>query len=424
MRFNFKLRDPNGGHATTECSDTVIYDFDGLTLDLLTPSPDPNDDLSPLVEVSNVNPNDEIKLYSDANCSNLIATFNVPAGAAADSTVLIETNPLTTDGTIQIHATSTPTGGTPTLCSKSFVEYEINIEPTSFAFSGGGTVGIEKSPSFNLTGVLDNAQINLYRDNNCTQLAGFATTALGVSNVTIQSSELPADGEYQFHIKQIKSSIGFSSQCSKTSAEYTLISKPTKVSLMQNNPSSETRPFLRVDGVAENSIVRLFRDDGNGGDGCDTEIENATSTGTSIDIQLNEGVLSSTTTLDIYARHEVGAVIGGCSDSFETYNFDTTATDWSVDYAERFNSNTTQVGNSVAIDENLMVIGEPEYNGSGTKQGRIRILKRTQVNGLKSQRHNLEMSKTMINLALLLIFLIKTQIIISLPLHLITTQTL
>lgn len=376
VRFNFKLRDPTGEHATTVCSDTVIYDYDALTLDLITASPDPNDDLSPLVEVSNVDPNDEIKLYSDDSCSNLIATFNVSAGAPANTTVLIETDPLTTDGTIQIHATRKPAGGNQTLCSKDFVEYEIDIEPTSFAFSGGGTVGLDSTPTFDLTGVLDNAQINLYRDANCTQLAGIGTTAFGVTNVSIESSELPADGAYKFHIVQIKASTGFTSKCSQTAADYTLISKPTKVSLMQNNPSSEAQPYLRVDGVAENSTVRLFRDTGNGGDGCDTEIGSATSTGTSIDVQINGGVLSSTTTLDIYARHEVGAVIGGCSDSFVTYNFDTTATDWSVDFAERFNSNTTQVGNSVAIDENLMVIGEPEYNGSGTKQGRIRILEK------------------------------------------------
>jgi hypothetical protein len=376
VRFNFKLRDPSGEHTGTVCSDTIIYDYGALELDLSTPSPDPNDDLSPLVDVLNVNPSDTIKLYSDDSCSNLIATFVAPAGTDPNIPVLIETNPLTTDGTIEIHATRTPSGGNETFCSIDHVEYEIDIQPTTFAFTGGGSVGVDSTPSFVIDGVLDAAQINLYRDSACTELAGIGTTAFGVNNITITSNELPADGQYNYHITQTKASTGFASKCSTVGADYTLLSKPSLVSLMQNNPSSEARPYFRVDGVAENSTVRLFRDDGNGGDGCDTEIGNIVSAGTTVDLQMNAGVLTTTTTIDVYARHEVGAVIGGCSDSFVSYNFDTTKTDWSVTYANRFESKTTQLGNSVAIDDNIMVIGEPEYDGSGNKQGRIRILEK------------------------------------------------
>lgn len=373
--FNFKFVDASAEHTGTSCSDSVIYDYNALELNLLTASPDPNDDLSPLIEVDHVNPSDTIRLYADSSCSNQIAEFNVSAGTAADSAVFIETNPLNSDGTFNIHATREPNGGNTTLCSKDFVTYQIDVDPTSFVFAGGGSVGVDDTPTFNIDGLLDDAQINLYRDANCTQLAAIGTTGFGVNSISLTSSQLSSDGLYEFHITQSKSSNGFTSKCSSAHAKYTLLSKPSKVSLLQNNPSSDNRPFLRVEGVAENATVRLFKDDGNGGSACDTEIGDAVvSTGTVADIQISTGILTSDMSIDIYARHEVGAVVGSCSDSFVTYNYLSTAKDWSLHHAQRVDAYATKFGSSVAIDKNIAVIGEPEYSGSGNKQGRVRIL--------------------------------------------------
>lgn len=356
--------------AFGSCSEPIIYDYDALELSLITSSP--NSDLSPLIQIDNVDANDIVRLYADANCSALIGS----ATAASAGTLLIETNPLTTDGTFEIHATREPSVGNTSLCSMDFVQYTIDIDPDTFDISSGNNVDVDTTPTFDLTGVLDDAQINLYRDANCTNLVGFSTTPFGQTTVSITSDVLPADGEYVFHVKQSKS--GFNSKCSTISENYTLITKPSSVDLLQNNPSNDARPKIRVDGVAQNSTVNIFRDDGNGGDGCDTLIGTLNAgSNTYADVQINAGVLTVNQTINIYAQHEVGPTQGDCSDDFATYTYDTTAEDWSLINISHSNLLGFRYGRSVAIDNQVAVVGESSFNGSGNAQGQVTIYHNT-----------------------------------------------
>lgn len=78
-------------------------------------------DSTPTVQVSGVDPNDIVKLYTDSACSsaNLVGSYTVPTG---QSFVDITTTVLA-DGTYDFYASRTSSGGTPSTCSTATDNY-------------------------------------------------------------------------------------------------------------------------------------------------------------------------------------------------------------------------------------------------------------------------------------------------------------
>ncbi|MGB0452718.1 MAG: FG-GAP repeat protein [Bacteriovoracaceae bacterium] len=370
--FSFKQHmDPTYPHQTV-CSDDVVYDYNGLTLAVL--SLNPGESLTPVIRVYNVAENEEAFIYSDSQCSSLMGK-----GIAGNlGYVDLISDPVEQDGIHNYYATKRRLDGTFTDCSKAFTTYTLDIGAamTMALNASYSATDTQNAPQFDIGGVLENAEIKLYSDTNCSNLVGIGATAYGQTSITIQSAPLETNGSYTFRVKQRKA--GFSSTCSHVFANYTYVNTPSSITLLDHSPSKNDQPTFRVKGTIAGATVNLYYKRTTN---CEVPLGTAVVPAgkdfvdvTVDDLDLLAIPVVSPQTIEVYATHTIAAKTGSCSSAKASYSYDTTSEDWYLIHDTIGETQGTDLGRSIAMESGLTVVGEPGFASSGkSNQGKVTV---------------------------------------------------
>ena len=235
----------------------------------------------------------------------------------------------TGDGTYYLHVQAKATQDGQELLSTVEVVSAIldNTPPSALALTHFSTQSPsnDRTPEITISDVTEGDTINLYRESRCTTSVGTATVLAGKTSVAIEVNELPnVDGSYDFYAT-VTDQAGNRSGCSTDKLTYVLDviapSSPSNVSLVTTSPSTDPRPYIKVDGIATGDIVSLFTDNR-----CSetNKIAFASAQSGSIDIQVSTPLTIASSdnqkTFSIYAntRDTVGN-ISSCSTTSTSY---------------------------------------------------------------------------------------------------------
>ena len=152
--FTYYARQTDLAGNPSPCSTTSIsYTYDGTLpmtpsgLSQHNPLTGPFTDTTPEILVSGVEPYASVQLYSDNSCS--VSTSSSVLVPQSDSSVIIEVNAITSDGTFTYYARQTDLAGNLSDCSLSKVTYQyisppniVNIEIEDGSYLSGDTLDI------------------------------------------------------------------------------------------------------------------------------------------------------------------------------------------------------------------------------------------------------------------------------------------
>ena len=142
-------------------------------LSLSNPSTSPNSDPTPEILVSGVKPLATVELYSDSSCQ--VSTSSPVSVQQSESSVIIEANVFTNDGSITYYARQTDVAGNPSNCSSTNAFYTYNayngtllLPPSELALHSPSTSpNSDPTPEILVSGVEPLATVELYSDSSC-----------------------------------------------------------------------------------------------------------------------------------------------------------------------------------------------------------------------------------------------------------------
>ncbi|MCK5072019.1 MAG: hypothetical protein KAQ98_01235, partial [Bacteriovoracaceae bacterium] len=254
------------------------------SLTLSDPASTPGNDDTPTFEVTGIEIDDTIRIYTDAGCTVLkgskvatATTENVVSSALADASYTF-------------YANSTDSAGNVSGCSLVGAIYEVDTAapatPTTLSLiNPASSPNTDKTPEIQVNGVVDGNTVFLHSNATCT-----ATLKSGLSTgttISITTDEL-GDADYTIYANTTDPA-GNVSACSATGIDYTVDTAapaaPTSLSLIDpaSSPSNDKTPEIQVNGVVDGNTVFLHSNAT-----CTATLKSGLSTGTTISITTDE----------------------------------------------------------------------------------------------------------------------------------------
>jgi hypothetical protein len=183
--------------------------------------------------------------------------------------------------------------------------------PSSVALVSPTSPGYSVNPIIRVGGVKASDVVKLYSDSSCTTqvavgTANGATIDLTTSNLSV--------GTYAFYATAVNAA-NVASSCSTASASYQIIalSMPSVLALITPtaSPSFSQTPTIRVSGVTNGHVVKLFTDSS-----CTAEVASGTALGATLDLTTSVLLPGAYT---LYARAINGTTSSPCSTANVSY---------------------------------------------------------------------------------------------------------
>ena len=192
------------------------------------------------------------------------------SGTASGATIDVTSSSLGSDSTFNFYATASDALGNESACSSATVAYTRDATapsvPSGLALQDTtSTPGNDDTPQIRVSGVTSGDVIKLYKNNTCTvgNLMGSGTASGATIDIT--SSSLGSDGTFDFYATA-SDTLGNESACSSATVQYvrdaTAPSVPSGLALQDpvTSPGTDTTPQIRVSGVANGVVVKLYKD--------------------------------------------------------------------------------------------------------------------------------------------------------------------
>ncbi len=266
--------DPPGSNPNNP--EVSILPLEPNTLELVSNNEASWDLSTPLINVREVRPGDQVALFKDSQCSQLIGS-----AVAINDSVEIRTDKLNY-GRYEIFANASNEAGK-SACSKKSLSYtypQIPLAPSAFQIiSPASPVGTNPNPVFLASGIRTGETIRIYTDKGCRE-----EVALGVatgSSLQLTSKDL-AKGNYNFYYQVTNAFM--SSSCLGPFASYSYglpPASPSSISRINpvNSSGTVSTPTFEIKGVNKGDIVKLYSNSS-----CNWEIGSARSSATSVSI--------------------------------------------------------------------------------------------------------------------------------------------
>jgi len=183
------------------------------SLVLNSPSTSPSTDSTPTITVGGVQTNDTVKIFTDSNCTQEVASEN-----PSSSTVDLSSSTLSY-GDYNFYASLTRSSYT-SACSTATVAYRyVPTAPTSISKrSPTSSSGTDDTLEVRIYGVSNGDTVTLYQDSSCSTQVATGTSTSSFINLTTSSLDR---GSYSFYAKRERS--GVSSSCSSASTSYAVV---------------------------------------------------------------------------------------------------------------------------------------------------------------------------------------------------------
>ncbi|SMF70124.1 YbhB/YbcL family Raf kinase inhibitor-like protein [Pseudobacteriovorax antillogorgiicola] len=269
---------------------------------------------------SDLTGSEEISIYSDAACTESLAT------AVANSDVFDVEVGLSTEKIYSLYATFS-IDGVRSACSGVSVDYTYDAtisEISGISFVGlTGSIGSDRTPTLRVDGVGDGDTVFLYKNSNClvSGQVGFGIASGNSIDITLSSAALPSDSAYNFHARS-EDNAGNVSSCTSFSLGYQLDTSapdaPSSVTLTDPGTSLglDTTPTFSVAGVNVGDTLLLYNDAA-----CMNEY--ASTTVTTNPMSIDSSNISSDGTYQFYsAAIDAAGNKSDCSTSFASYTLD------------------------------------------------------------------------------------------------------
>ena len=204
-------------------------------LSLSSPSTSPNSDPTPELLVSGVKPLATVELYSDSSCQ--VSTSSPVSVQQGESSVIIEANAFTNDGSITYYARQTDVAGNPSNCSRTNAFYAYDgttpVSPSGLSLHSPSTSPSgDPTPEILVSGVEPLTTVELYSDSSCqVSMSSPVSVLQGESSVIIEANSFTSDGSITYYARQTDTAANHS-PCSHSSItyQYTFASVITRVS--------------------------------------------------------------------------------------------------------------------------------------------------------------------------------------------------
>ena len=254
--------------------DLIVPDAPGA-LALEDPSTSPSANPTPTLNVSGVEPEAVVTLYSDDSCNTQVSDgVQVLSGESAVSITTKSLGDGARDVTTTLFADQRDKAGNKSPCSSMSISYVLDVTapeaPTALVLEGPETSpNINPTPIVKVSGVEERAMVTLYKDSSCEmQISDGVIVEWGESEVSITSYSLgdgSQDVEVSFYALQ-RDRAGNRSPCSIASVSYiadlAAPMAPTALSLSKpsTSPGVNPTPTLLIEGVEEGASVTLYSD--------------------------------------------------------------------------------------------------------------------------------------------------------------------
>ena len=261
------------GNESLCSSASLSYEYDGTRparpsgLSLHDPLTSPNNDPTPEIIVSGVEPLAKVEIFKDNSCNTSVSS---PESVQQnESTANIIANIITSDSTVTYYARQTDQAGNESPCSSSSLSYEygeaIPNPPSDLSLHDPLTSpSNDSTPEITVSGVEPLAQVQLFSDSSCNTSVSSSVSALeNESTVNIIANTITSDGTVTYYTRQTNQA-GDESPCSIASLSYeydgTQPVAPSSLSLHDplTSPSTDPTPEIIVSGVEPLATVELF----------------------------------------------------------------------------------------------------------------------------------------------------------------------
>ena len=250
--YQFYVQHTDSNSIKGDCTGSVTYTMEALTLALSSPTSPLNSDPTPTFSVSGlVVENGTVQLFSDSTCTTVASATATVSSATASITA----NTLTT-GSYQFYVQHTDTNSNQGDC---FGPVAYTMEALTLALSSPTSpLNSDSTPTFSVSGlVVHNGNIQLFSDSSCTTAAS-ATVAVSSATASITANTLSA-GSHQFYVQHTDTNSN-KGDCTGPVA-YTMEVLTLALSSPTSPLNSDPTPTFSVSGlVAHNGTVQLFSD--------------------------------------------------------------------------------------------------------------------------------------------------------------------
>jgi hypothetical protein len=286
-------------------------------LSLNTPATSPNNDDTPIINVSGVVSGDTVKLFTDSGCTTQVGT-----GVAGAASIAITSSSLG-DATHDFYSNSTDPAGNVSLCSTATVQYVLDTnapgKPTSIAFKvPASSPSNDTTPEFTIGGVISGDTVRLFSDACTTEVA----SGIAAGTTIDLTASAMTEATYTMYANSTDAA-GNVSVCSTVTRSYTLDTSapgaPSGVTLTvpAATPGNDTTPTFSIAGVAATDFVEIYSDVA-----CSSLEGSATSAGTSVSV--TTGVLAEAAYTFYATATDAAGNKSVCSTANEAYTVDTT----------------------------------------------------------------------------------------------------
>lgn len=341
----------SGGNPIGGDGESVIgSDPDGLTelkavasLSVVNPLSSSSTVTNPIIQVNGVLENDLLKVYSDSNCSNELASSR-----ATSSTVSVQLSSLDIGQHTFYAKRLWPEKNLESPCSTEFVAYEVvNGSMAVTGLSNEADFKKSKSWSWSCSGATTSCEYRHTINSSPSHL--FSTEPYGAITTASQAS---GDGAYFLHV-QVRDVTYIQAESDVATVVVTLDNispfAPSAISLSSpvSSPSNDSTPSVEAFGVNAGDTIRVFTDTS-----CSAEVGSASSSGSSV------VVTSSALTGGVYSFYatatDLAGNVSGCSAASVSYMLDVTAPVLSLTSAPDIN---------VSNQSNYQVVGTCSEEG-------------------------------------------------------------
>ena len=248
--YEFYVRHTDSSGNNGDCTGSVAYTMEVLTLALSSPATSPALDSTPTFSVTGlIVHNGTVQLFSDSACTTASsAVVSVTSGTAS-----ITANALTA-GNHQLYVQHTDSSSNNGNCVGPIT---YSMEALTLALSSPTSpLNSDRTPTFSVTGlIVHNGTVQLFSDSACTTASSAAVSVTsGTASITANSLTNPSNQFYVRHT-DANSNVG---DCFGPVA-YTMEVLALALSSPATSPALDTTPTFSVTGlVVHNGNIQLF----------------------------------------------------------------------------------------------------------------------------------------------------------------------
>ncbi len=190
------------------------------SISLKSPSTSPSTDNSPTITVTGVSNSLTVKLFTDSNCTNEVAS-----GLATATSIDLTTQALSV-GTYTFYSNTTNAAGNVSACSSAIASYEVLSSgpsapsaPTSLSLqTPASSPSTDTTPTITVSGVSNGDTVAIFSNNSCTASVGTGVSTGTSINITLSAL---AVGAYTLYANTTNTS-SLTSLCSTANVAYTV----------------------------------------------------------------------------------------------------------------------------------------------------------------------------------------------------------